>query len=110
MRRTTVDVRPCAVQVSVDDQQACYERNGYPTKNVTNCCNAGFNKFKFYPSRSRGREGSHGVGGGDQLRSTPESLPQKVKAVVWRGARGRDESQGWEEEGRGRVGGWIVGG
>ena len=43
-------------QVSVDDQQACYERNGYPTANVTNCCNVGFNKFKFYPSRSHGRK------------------------------------------------------
>ena len=41
-----------AMQISVKDQQTCYADNGYPTQNTTNCCNAGFNKFKFYPNQS----------------------------------------------------------
>ncbi len=60
---------PLAAQnrINVRDIGECAAANGYPTLNRTNCCYAGFTKFKIYPSESA----SHVVYGFNDAQVSP---------------------------------------
>ena len=77
------------MQISVWDQEDCRIENGYATQynnyqknNVTNCCNVGLNKFKFFPNQSC-RGAPQGATIQLQGASQPRSIPGTYQNMVW---------------------------
>jgi|LauGreSBDMM110SN_4_FD.fasta_scaffold142947_2 hypothetical protein len=79
------------MQISVWDQEECRIDNGYPTayngfqmNNVTNCCNVGLNKMKFFPKPS-----CRGAPRGATIQLEGDAAPRSIsgsnQVMLWAG-------------------------